>query len=198
MSDSGNIVPLNIKFLVTTQPRYELDAASEVWHCLYANGYGEDIEVYFVRRKDRAIAGLIAIVFDGNPIEAIQKIRAYLLEKPWILRYTNKIIPVELATKSIDELLNFIAEKAKLRIGPNDTWKIQVSKRASKISSRRLIERVASVINVGKVSLEDPQWIVNIEVIRDVYLIALIRPEWIIRKKEIASVLQKKKPLEYL
>ena len=151
-----------------------------------------------MRRKDRAIAGLIAIVFGGNPIKAIQKIRAYLLEKPWILRYTSKIIPVELATKSIDELLNFIAEKAKLRIGPNDTWKIQVSKRASKISSRRLIERVASVINVGKVSLEDPQWIVNIEVIRDVYLIALIRPEWIIRKKEIASVLQKKKPLEYL
>lgn len=192
------IVPLNTKFLVTCQQRYELDSASEVWHCLYVSGYKEDIEVHFIRKRDRAIAGLIAVVFDGDSIEAIRKIRDYLSKKPWILRYTNKIIPVELVTSSIDELLTFVYEKAKVRILENDRWRVSISKRASKTSSRKIIEQIAGVINWGKVSMEDPNWVVNIEVIKDVFLVSLVRPEWIIHKKNFMEVIRRVKPLDYV
>ncbi|MCR8433566.1 MAG: THUMP domain-containing protein [Crenarchaeota archaeon] len=192
------IVPFNTRFLVTCQQRYELDAASEVWHCLYVSGYGEDIEVHFIRKYDRAIAGLIAIVFNGDPIEAIEKMRNYLLKKPWILRYTHKIIPVEFVTNSIDALLTFIHDKARLRIKEDDHWRISISKRASKISSKKLIEQIAHTISWGKVSLQNPQWIVNVEVVRDVFLASLIKPEWIIHKKTLMNTILRVKPLEYV
>jgi|GEM_PF-2696936 len=198
MPNYDELIPSNTKFLITCQQRYELDAASEVWHCLYAVGYGEDIEIYFIRKRDRTIAGLIAIVFNGDPIEAVQKIRNYLSKKPWILRYTHKIIPVELVTSSLETLLEFVSERARLRISDKDTWRITVSKHASKISSRKMIERIATIINRGKVSLEKPQWIINIEIIRNTFLVAVVKPEWIIRKKEFAEIIRRKKPLDYL
>ena len=198
MSPSSEIVPLNTKFLVTTQPRYELDAASEIWHCLYVNGYPEDIYVHFVRKKDKAIAGLIAVVLNGDPIQAIQKIRGYLLRKPWILRYANKVIPIEFVTRSLDDLTAFVSSKANLRISESESWKIEISKRASKISSRKIIEHVANVVGVGKVSLENPQWLINIEIIRNIFLVSIIKPEWIIRKKEFSMIVKKKKLLEYI
>ncbi len=198
MENIGLIVPKSTKFLVSTNTRYELDAASEVWHCLYVTGVSKDIDVYFIRRKDRSIGGLIAIVFDGDPISAIRRMRDYLMNKPWILRYTLRVVPVEIVTGDLLELKEFVMRTARSRIGEGDSWKIQISKRATKISSRKLIDELAGLIKIGKVSLDNPSWIVNIEIIRDTYLASVIRPDDIIRKKKLWERLRRQKLLEYI
>ena len=196
--NSDPIVPQSTKLLLSTQARYELDAASEVWHCLYVTGISDQIDVYFIRSKDRAIGGLIAIVFEGDPIIAVRRIREYLTKKPWILKYTLKIIPVEIVTNSLEELKQFVRRYAAERIASNDSWKIRISKHASKAPSRKIIDMLAKEVQTGKVSLETPDWIINIEIIRDAYLAAIIRPTDIIRKKEFIEQIEKTKLLEYV
>jgi len=175
-----------------------MDSASEVWHCLYMVNVCKDIEVYFIRRRNRAIGGLIAIVFDADPILAIRKVRGYLEDRPWIMRYTLRIVPVEMVTGSLEELSRFVSNVANARIGESETWRISVSKRASKVSSRKLIESLASNISKGSVNLETPDWIINVEAIRQTYLCAVIKPEDIIRKKDVSIRLRSMKPLNFL
>ena len=198
MDSSDLVVPPLTKFLVSANARYELDAASEIWHCLYVTGVSENIDVYFIRHRDRSIGGLIAIVFDGDPLVAIRKVREYLMQKPWILRYALRIAPVEIVTQDVKELREFVEKVAESRIKKDDTWKIQISKRAAKVSSRKLIDELAGVIKTGKVSLSSPHWIVNIEIIKHTFLASIIKPEDIIRKKKLWEKLKKQKLLEYV
>ncbi len=192
------IVPYETRFLVSSPPRYELDAASEVWHCLHATGICEDAQVFFVRDRDRHLAGLIAIVFDGDPITAARAIRGYLARKPWIMRYALRIIPTEIVCVELSELENFVRSTYADRIENDDTWMIRVSKHASRMRSSEIIDRLARHVDRGKVSLEHPRWIINVEVIRNTFLAAIIRPDDIIRKKEVWSKLRHAKLLEYV
>jgi len=192
------IVPKNTKFLVSSSPRYELDAASEVWHCLYVNKIAEEINVFFIRTKDRSIGGLISICFDADPLIAVRKIREYLYKKPWILRYTLRIVPVEIVTTNLNILIAAIDEAVSKRLDQNSLWKIRVSKHATKLSSRKIISQIADRISIGKVSLENPDWIINIEIIRNTYLGSVIRPDDIIVKKAFHEKIKKTKLLEYI
>ena len=196
----GNIlvVPEKTKFLVSSRIGFEIDAASEVWHCLHVTGICDDAEVYFIKTRDRSLRGLVSIVFDGDPIIAVRKIREYLTKKPWIMRYSHQIIPVEFVTGDVQKLKDYVARAASMRISSDDFWKINVSKHASGLSSRRIISEIAELINRGKVSLENPDWIINIEIIKKTFLAAIIGPQDIIRKKDIWEKVRKTKILDYV
>ncbi len=185
-------LPKNVKFIVTSPRHYELDAASEIWHCLRATGICEDARIFFPKSKKEWIRGLILVDFDFDPIEAIEKIRKYLEEKPWIMEYMQRIIPVEFASEDINVIKEKVREIASKKIKQNDSWRITVSKHASKYGKFKIIEEIADVINWGKVNLENPDWIINIEVIKDTFYVAIIKKNHIIRKKEIKRIIVEK------
>lgn len=191
-------VPKQTKFLVSSRVGFEIDAASEVWHCLHVTGVADNIEVYFIKSRYRSLRGLIAIIFEGDPIMAIRKVREYLVQKPWIMRYSHRIIPVEIVTNSMEELKAYVANTISIRMSDEDSWKINVSKHSSKLSSRKIINNLAKGIEKGKVSLDNPDWIVNVEVIKKTFLAAVIKPQDIIRKKDIHEKMRKAKILEYV
>lgn len=193
------LVPQNTKFLVTTQPKYELDSASEIWHCLYMTGHNEtSIRVYFIKKRYRLVAGLIAIAFEGDPLRAVENIRLYLEKHPWILKYTNKVIPVEVVSDDINTFVENITKLANRRITNYETWRITVSKHASKIKTSKIIDAIASKIKVGRVSLKDFNWIINIDAIGENLLGSVIKPYHIISKKEFFAKIKATKLLEYL
>ena len=193
------IVPIKTKLLVTTQPKFELDAASEIWHCLYKVGIPEDdIEVYFIRKRFKLVAGIIAISFNSDPLKIIPKIREYLKRHPWILRYTHRIVPVEYVTDNIDDMIFRVSKLANKRLSIDSKWRITINKRATKISSRTLIEKIANLIARGKVSLTNYEWIINIEIIGDTFLVAVIPRDFILLKKEFFKPIKERKVLEYL
>ena len=183
-------IPPRTKLIVTSRVYWELDAASEIWHCLKATGICDNAEIVFIRQKNRLIRGLFAVVFDGDSREAIRKIRSYLFKHPWIMRYSQRIIPVELVTTKFDEVLNFIRENSK-RID-EAKWMIRVSRHNADISKMQIIEKVAPLITKGRVDLKNPEWIINIECILRTFAVAIIRKEELIRRKELKELLKGK------
>jgi len=190
-SSNDTIIPRNVKLLASSNIYFELDAASEVWHILRATGICEDAEIVFIRKGKWWLRGLFGVIFRGDVIKSMPIIRAYIQKKPWILEYTHRIIPVELITNDINELKEFVIKKAEERISENSRWMIRVSKHDTKLKRRKVIEEVAKGINIGEVDLEKPDWVINIEIIRNTFAAAVIPPNFIIQRKEFKERLKK-------
>jgi len=182
------VIPVNTRLLVTANRYFELDAASEIWHILRNTNIAYDAEVVFIRRGKWWLRGLIAFVFETpllSLIDIMSRIRDYLLKKPWIMEFAQRIIPVEKVSTKFEEVKEFVWETANRRLGEEDKWAIRVSKHEANVKRRKIIEELAKGISKGKVDLENPDWIVNVEVIRNTYATAIVPTNCIIRKKEI-------------
>ncbi len=178
-------IPRDTKLLVTSRLHYELDAASEVWHALRVTGICEDAGVYLVKKGKDWIRGLIAFVFEGNPFEAINKIREYFKLKPWIMEFTEKIYPIMLVTEDLDEAAEYVEKNANNMIKENETWRIWVHKHNTKLKRQKIIEKLAERVNVGKVRMENPDWYITIHLIKTTIGVAIMKREHLLQKKNI-------------
>ena len=108
-----------------------------------------------------------------DPLKVIENIREKIIDEPWTVRYCLRIIPIQSMCKTeIDEITNEVQKKIKV-LKPDDKYRITVEKRNSKISSKEIISEVAKKIS-NRVSLDNPDWIVLIEIIEDETGIAVI------------------------
>lgn len=178
-------LPRETRFLVTSITRFELDSASEVWHALRATGVCKNAEVFFIKRKKKRLQGLFGVIFNKDPIYAIEKVKQYLMDHPWVMKFTQRIIPIEYVANNVQDLVYFVEKTSSSKISDNDAWKIQVRKHYAKISKNKLIEEIANVIKKGHVNLIEPTWVINIEVVIDTYAASIIRPNQVIKKKEL-------------
>lgn len=180
-----NILPKHTRLLVSSLTRFELDAASEVWHALRVTGVCNNAEIIFIRDGKKLLRGLFGVTFRSDAITAIEKIKHYFSERPWIMKYSQKIVPIEFITTNLEELLNFIEITSYDRISNHDSWKVQVNKHGSKISKKELISKIAGRVKKGIVNLTKPKWIINVEIVLDTYAVSIIKQGHIIRKKEL-------------
>ncbi len=178
------ILPSNSKLLVTCLRNYEMDAASEIWHALRATGYEPDAEVHIIRHKIRELAGLVILCFKKNSRDAVRVIKQYFLKKPWIMKFAQKVVPLEFISQKIEEIEAFL-EKNRNRIGKDDTWKINVNKHLALDNRKYLIDKLAKKIWWGKVNLSNPIWIVNLEIITNNYAISIIKKDEILKRADI-------------
>lgn len=125
------------------------------------------------------IRGVIVGKTALNPIDAIEKLRSILLERPYEFRYALRILPIEKVIRTdIDELKQAVEELA-AKIGANETFRVTVEKRFTSLHSRDLIEAAASCIQ-RKVDLENPDRILLIEVIGGLTGISFVKPEHVL------------------
>ncbi len=185
-------IPKETKLLVTSRIHYELDAASEVWHALKATGICDNAHVSLIKKGREWIRGLIAFSFNNDPYTAIRAVKGYFLKRPWIMEFTERIIPIEYVSNHLNNIINYVAEKVINKIRVEDRWKIEVFKHSTKYKKKKIIEKVAEEINIGKVDLEKPDWIILINAIKTTLTASIIQPDQIIRKKEIMEMTDKK------
>ncbi len=183
-------LPLDTKLLVTAITRFELDAASEIWHILRRTSICDNAEIIFIKKNKKLLKGIFGVAFQNDPILAVERMREYLSERPWIMRFSQRIVPIEFISSELEAVLNFIEKEGSSRISSNETWKIQINKHESKVNRAKLIEVIANRINLGKVNLSNPDWIINIEIVLDTYAVSIIHPKHIIRKKELKDKLK--------
>lgn len=108
--------------------------------------------------------GILTVTTQAKPLEVVEKMREKIIEEPWSIRYSLRIIPIQgVTTTSIDKIT---AEASKLMgvIKPQDSYRITIEKRNSDISTQKIISEIAKKIS-NKVSLEKPDWIILIEII---------------------------------
>ncbi|MDI9619882.1 MAG: THUMP domain-containing protein [Candidatus Nezhaarchaeota archaeon] len=172
---------MKFNMLVSTYRNREDDCVSELWYLL--RELGDDGPN--IRRAP--VPGLLLVDTKLNPYEASRRIGELAKEKPWDVRYTLKLTPIDIVTSDDEEdIKRSAAELAAKKIGENETFRITVNKRLSNLSTRKLIESVAANIN-RKVNLKKPDKVLQIEVIGRNVGIAVLRPEDVVSIVKITT-----------
>lgn len=166
---------INDKFnLITTCPRFrEFFTIRELESLLYI------LEVEYEKIWRSGIGGVILSRVKHDPHDLVRKLRELLHDRPWEFRNIRRVIPVDVVVMTSYEDISKAAWELAKNIPKDASFKIMVKKRYTSISSRKLIEIIADKID-RKVSLENPQYIINIEILGDRTGIALIRPDEIL------------------
>jgi len=111
--------------------------------------------------------GMRGILMVNTVIES-SKIIAYvknkMIEEPWLIRYCLRIIPIQMITETEIDKIKQNVIKLKDTIQKNDSYRITIEKRNTSISSNEIITEIAKIFP-NKVSLNQPDWIVLIEIL---------------------------------
>ena len=99
-----------------------------------------------------------------EPSKIIDCVKNKIVEEPWLIRYCLRLIPIQRMTETeIDKIAQNVI-KLKDTIHKNDSYRITIEKRNTSISSNEIITEVAEIFP-NKVSLNQPDWIVLIEIL---------------------------------
>ena len=172
----------DFNLLATTEPHSRSEACSELWMLLRAVGD----ETPAVDRSP--VKGLITARTNLDPLEAIGRLRTELREDPDRFRVLLRVIPVETRVQTDLNGIAETAEKMAERIGEAESFRITVEKRRTDLRSLEVIDTVAEGID-RKVDLDEPDWIVLVEIVGKVTGISVIRPEGLLNvQKERAGL----------
>lgn len=125
------------------------------------------------------VSGLTVAKTVLDPIRVVQALRRVLKYRPWQFRYILKVKPVEQVVPcDVSSIGAAVVERAR-KVEADETFRVSVEKRRSKVSSREIIDSVASKIP-RKVELRNPDKIVLIEVIGNIAGVSIISPNGIL------------------
>ncbi len=167
--------------LIVTCPRhFEHDALEEI---------GSIFEREGLEKPETAVTempGILTVKTGHDPVGVIRRISKIIEDEPWLVRYSQRIIPIHRTSASqIREILASV-EKIKSAIAEGQTYRITVEKRHSGLSGRELIAEIAGIID-REVSLESPDWVVLVEILGPRAGVAVVRPG------DIISVVKRKR-----
>jgi len=160
----------DFNLLASTSRGYENDACSEFWFLL-----GEIGDEQSVVEKS-SVSGLIMAKTALDPFRVIKDLRKMMNERPYEFRYTLKVVPIEVVVHTKLEEIKKASLELAAGISENETFRITVEKRHTKLPTREIIETVASGID-RKVSLENPDKIVLVEVLGGLTGVSVVKPD---------------------
>ena len=108
--------------------------------------------------------GILMVNTIIEPSKIIDWVKNKIIEEPWLIRYCLRIIPIQRITDTEIDKIKQNVIKLKDTIQKNDSYRITIEKRNTSISSNEIITEVAKIFP-NKVSLNQPDWIVLIEII---------------------------------
>lgn len=159
----------DFNLIATTHRREESAGCAELWMLLKDLGDPKP-------RVDRSgVHGLIIAKTTLNPLEAVGRLRGELGRRPEVFQYLIRVIPVETVFPTeIEEMRGAVLSLSE-RIGEEESFRVTVEKRRTGLRSMEIIEAVAEGID-RRVDLENPDWVVLIEVVGKYTGISVIRP----------------------
>lgn len=132
------------------------------------------------------VKGLLIAKTVLDPLEVIEQLKGLVAEEPWQVRYILRVIPVEIVVPSELEEIRQAAKGLARKIGM-DSFRITVEKRHSPLDSIDVIKAIASEID-SKVDLENPAWIVLVEIVGGQSGVSVLRPDQV-----FSSVIEKRR-----
>lgn len=121
------------------------------------------------------MSGLTVAKTRLDPIKVISGLRRALKIRPWQFRYILKVKPVEQVVPCDISAIGDAVVKRVGKVRADETFRVSLEKRRSKVSSREIIDAVASKVQ-RKVELRNPDKIVLIEVIGNIAGVSVISP----------------------
>jgi len=108
--------------------------------------------------------GILMVNTVIEPSKIIDYVKNKMIEEPWLIRYCLRIIPIQMITETEIDKIKQNVIKLKDTIQKNDSYRITIEKRNTDISSTEIITEIANIFP-NKVSLDQPDWIVLIEIL---------------------------------
>ena len=108
--------------------------------------------------------GILMVNTIIEPLKIIGWIKNKVIDEPWLIRYCLRIIPIQ---RMIDTDIYKIKQnvtKLSNVIQKNNSYRITIEKRNTNVSSNEIITEIAKIFP-NKVSLNQPDWIVLIEIL---------------------------------
>jgi tRNA acetyltransferase TAN1 len=159
---------MNRNLLVTTFKYRESDALDELSELLDMLGDKEpSIEI-------TSISGIILANTHLDPFQIVENCREMVRNEPWRFRYVLRIIPLEkICRAELTDIHNFVNQLCP-KIGQNETFMVMIEKRHTKLHSKEIISTVTSDID-RKVNLDNPNWIILIQIVNRLAGISILR-----------------------
>lgn len=120
------------------------------------------------------VKGLLIAETTLDPLTVIEGLKKLVVEEPWKVRYILRVIPVEIVVPAELEDIKQAVKDMAGRIG-NDTFRVTVEKRHNPLKSIDMIKAIAGELD-SKVDLENPVWIVLVEIVGSRAGVSVLRP----------------------
>ena len=155
--------------LIVTCPRnLELEAESEIKKILNEL---DDQEPEIFKTNMRGILMVNTIL---EPLKIIDWVKNKINDEPWFFRYCLRIIPVQKTTDTDIDKIKQNVMNLKSIIQENDSYRITVEKRNSNLPSSQIINEIAKIIP-NKVSLDEPDWVILVEIFGEKTCISILK-----------------------
>jgi tRNA acetyltransferase TAN1 len=132
------------------------------------------------------IKGMILVQSSLDPIAVIDKLKDLVASEPWQIRYILRVLPVQIVIPTRLDTIRQAARELITKIG-NDTFRVTVEKRHHSLGSMQIVKAIADQI-CNKVDLENPGWVILVQVLGGRTGISVLRPNQI-----FSSVVEKRK-----
>ena len=124
-------------------------------------------------------SGIIQIKTKLNNMKVLDGFKEIIEDEPWLIKYCSRIIPIQEECESkLDEIRNKVIGLSGI-IKKNDTYRITIEKRQSSLHNKEIISKIADSLS-NKVSLENSDWEIIIQILRNKTGISIIPPNSIL------------------
>ena len=108
--------------------------------------------------------GILMVNTIIEPSKIIGWIKNKVIDEPWLIRYCLRIIPIQrMIDTDIDKIKQNVTKLSNV-IQKINSYRITIEKRNTNVSSNEIITEIAKIFP-NKVSLNQPDWIVLIEIL---------------------------------
>ena len=124
-------------------------------------------------------SGIIQIKTKLDNMKILDDFKEIIEDEPWLIKYCSRIIPIQEECESkLDEIRNKVIGLSDI-IKKNDTYRITIEKRQSSLHNIEIISKIADSLS-NKVSLENSDWEIIIQILRNKTGISIIPPNSIL------------------
>ena len=147
-----------MNLLVTCARNLETETKNEIGKILDEIG-DQESEVLNIGMR-----GILMVNTSIEPSKIIDWVKDKVVEEPWLIRYCLRMIPIQSITETDMSKITNDVIKLKYVIQQNDSYRITIEKRNTDMSSTEIITEIAKIFP-NKVSLNQPDWIILIEIL---------------------------------
>ena len=124
-------------------------------------------------------SGIIQVQTSLDNIKVIDNFKEIIDDEPWLIKYCSRIIPIQKECESKLEEITNVAIELSYVMKNDETYRITIEKRHSSLQTKEIISNIANSIS-NKVLLENSDWEIVVQVLRNKTGISVIPPNTIL------------------
>ena len=157
-----------MNLLVTCARNLETETKNEIEKILGEIG-DQEPEILNVGMR-----GILMVNTNIESSKIITWVKDKVVEEPWFIRYCLRMIPIQTITETEMSKITENVTELKNVIKQNDSYRITIEKRNTDISSTEIITEIAKIFP-NEVSLNQPDWVILIEILGDKTGISILK-----------------------